>query len=358
MVYLKPFENTYQSIFQTQNKHRGERTLKKVIIFILSIGLLAGVGYYMLIGRWMPAKEEYISYDKEKQKQQIEQQLNGIDIEKIREKAPIIMEKSVEQLQTAISNGELSYEELTAFYLDRILTYDTGVKGLNAVAEINPNAMEEARAHDLDPKKGEGIFGLPVLIKDNVNTKNMPTGAGTYALKDFVPESDAKLVEELTKNGAIVLGKSNLSELANFMDSRMPSGYNAKSGQTHNPFDPITLSPKGSSSGSAVAVAANFCVFAIGTETTGSIIAPAAIQSVVGLKPTKDAISTEGVFPLSSTMDTVGTIGKSVKDAVLLYNASLSEPSKSIQPDYNAENIKGKRIGLAADDNDGILSKN
>ena len=138
------------------------------------------------------------------------------------------MEKSIEDLHAAISRDDLTYEELTAFYLDRIKTYDAGEKGINAVAAINPKAIEEARALDASSATPAGMRGIPVLVKDNVNTNTMPTSGGTYALKDFTPKDDADVVTALTNSGAIILGKSNLSELANFMDTKMPSGYSSK----------------------------------------------------------------------------------------------------------------------------------
>ena len=324
-------------------------TLKIALIVILA---LAGISLaaFMLLKSLTPNQEERIAYDKDKQVALIDSQLAGMDLEKIRAKKDLIMEKSIEDLHAAISKGELTYEELTAFYLDRIKTYDAGEKGLNAVAAINPKAIEEARALDASPAAPTGMRGIPVLVKDNINTNTMPTSGGTYALKDITPSDNAEMVTALVNSGAIILGKSNLSELANFMDTRMPSGYSSKAGQTHNPFNPLELSPEGSSSGSGAAVAANLSAVAIGTETTGSIIAPSAIHSIVGFKPTKDAISATGVIPLSSTMDTVGSMTKNVKDAAALYNASISNTSKAVDENLNADFLKGKRIGIVGKD--------
>lgn len=326
--------------------------LKKLMIILLVMLMMIGIGVFWICHNFLPEKEERIAYDKEKRIQQIDKQLLGIDLESVRAKSAFIMEKSIDDLQIAIRTGKLSYEELTAFYLDRIRTIDLGPNGLNATVEINPNVMAEARACDHHPEKGHGLTGIPVLLKDNINTKNMPSSAGTLALKDFLPKENASLVDALLKSNAILLGKSNLSELANFMDYKMPSGYSSKAGQTHNPFDPIKLSPLGSSSGSGVAVAANLTAVAIGTETTGSIIAPATIQSIVGFKPKKGAISTEGVLPLSSTLDTVGTMAKTVKDAVALYNVLKSNHERAIDLDSNVHFIKGKRIGIVGDQSD------
>ncbi len=236
------------------------------IILPASIILIALVGVAIaalaLPRSLAPEQEERISYDKDQQVALIDSQLAGIDLEKVRAKKDLIMEKSIEDLHAAISRGDLTYEELTAFYLNRIKTYDAGEKGINAVAAINPKAIEEARALDASSATPAGMRGIPVLVKDNVNTNTMPTSGGTYALKDFTPKDDADVVTALTNSGAIILGKSNLSELANFMDTKMPSGYSSKAGQTHNPFDPLNLSPEGSSFGSGAAAAANFSAVA------------------------------------------------------------------------------------------------
>ena len=230
------------------------------IILPASIILIALVGVAIaalaLPRSLAPEQEERISYDKDQQVALIDSQLAGIDLESPCEK-DLIMEKSIEDLHAAISRGDLTYEELTAFYLNRIKTYDAGEKGINAVAAINPKAIEEARALDASSATPAGMRGIPVLVKDNVNTNTMPTSGGTYALKDFTPKDDADVVTALTNSGAIILGKSNLSELANFMDTKMPSGYSSKAGQTHNPFDPLNLSPEGSSFGSGAAAASN-----------------------------------------------------------------------------------------------------
>lgn len=331
--------------------------LKKLILGLLALFLLAGGGILFFLSTLAPAQEEYISYDKEKQIALIDKQLEGIDLEKVRKKEKLIKEKSIDEIQNSIAKNELTYTELTAFYLDRIKTYDAGAKGINAVSEINPKAIEEAKAHDLKKDTPKGVSGIPVLIKDNVNTNTLPTSGGAYALKDFTPKNNADLVDALQKYGAILLGKSNLSEMANFMARKMPSGYSSKTGQTHNPFDPIELSPEGSSSGSGAALAANFASIAIGTETTGSIIAPSAVHSLAGFKPTKDSISTKGILPLSSTMDTAGAMAKNVKDALRLYNASLSDPKKEISDHLDENFIKGKRIGLVSGNQDQLLEE-
>lgn len=331
--------------------------IKKILIGLLLLVLAGGTGVLMAIRSIMPKQEEYISYDKNKQISMIDKQLQGINLEKIRKKESLILEKSIDEIQNSIAKKDLTYTELTAFYLDRIKTYDTGKKGINSVAEINPKAIIEAKLHDSKNENPKGISGIPILVKDNINTNTMATSGGTYALKDFLPKNNADIITGLKNHGAILLGKSNLSEMANFMASTMPSGYSSKAGQTHNPFNPLELSPEGSSSGSGAALAANLTAGAIGTETTGSIIAPSSIHSVVGFKPTKDAISTKGVIPLSSTMDTVGPMGKTVKDTLHLYNASLFDPKKEISTDLKEKSLQGKRIGLVKGNQDAILTE-
>ncbi len=295
------------------------------------------------------SKEERIVYENSVVKT-IETQLEGLKMDEIRAKAPLIMEKSISELQKSIADGELTYTELTAFYLDRIMKYDKSKNGLNAIVEINPKAIEKAKLLDKNREEiNNAMYGIPILLKDNINTSDMPTSAGTYAMKDFVPRVDAEFVKKLREKNAIILGKANLSELANYMDFGMPSGYSSKLGQTHNPFDPLNISPSGSSSGSAVGVAANLSAAAFGTETTGSIISPANINSIVGFKPSKDFISTEGVVPLSSTMDTVGPMTKNVSDAVELFNATINDNSKTIKLNTDTNNLEGARIGVPKD---------
>lgn len=333
-----------------------KKVLKKILVLI-SIGVLIFGGImFFLIRSLMPEREEYIAYNKQSQIDNINLQLEGIDLEKIRNKKSLIMEKTITEIQDAVKRGELTYEELTAFYLDRIKTYDAVEKGINSVGEINPKAIEQARLLD-KTKRNSPVYGIPVLIKDNINTNDMATSGGTYGLKDFIPKENSDIVKELISNGAIILGKSNLSELANFMANKMPSGYSSKFGQTHNPFNPIELSPQGSSSGSGAAVAANFSAIAIGSETTGSIIAPAGIHSIVGYKPTKDLISTKGVIPLSPTMDTLGPMGKTVEDVAILFNAAIKDNKDKIELPFTLENLKGKRIGVKGTKDSKLVEK-
>lgn len=255
---------------------KGALVMKKRYIVIWVVLLIIGGLVWLLLKSITPAKEEYIRYNS-KVTQQIDQQLKEFKLADIRAKEGLIIGKTIDEIQASVKQGDLNYTQLTAFYLDRIRRFDTGAKGVNSVLEINPAAIAQAKLADASSVNRDGLHGIPVLVKDNINTKDMPTSAGAFALKDFRPAEDAPVVSNLLKNGAIVLGKANLSELANYMAMRMPSGYSSKGGQTHNPINPIVISPSGSSSGSAAAVAADLAPIALGTETTGSLVSPAAV---------------------------------------------------------------------------------
>ena len=274
---------------------------------------------------------------------------------------PMIMDKTIPDIQKAIKNGDFTYEELVKFYLYRIRKFDrNNEKSLNSVISINPDILDQAREKDLAFQKGERknpIFGIPVLLKDNINTEGLPTTAGSVALQNNLTE-DAYIVERLKENGALILGKSNLSEWAYFFCTDCPSGYSAIGGQTLNPYGRKILDTGGSSSGSAVAVAANFATVAVGSETSGSILSPSSQNSVVGLKPTIGVLSRGGIIPISSTLDTPGPITKSVIDNAILFSAmtgkddedQASVKNTNLTRDFYSnlsatETLKGKRFG-------------
>ena len=227
-------------------------------------------------------------------------------------------DSTIADLQQQIAAGTLTAQTLTQYYLDRIARLDNQV---NAIIELNPKAM--AIAEQLDQERAENklhgpLHGMPVLIKDNIDTQApMLTTAGSLALLDSHASSDAFLVQQLTKAGAIILGKTNLSEWANFRSRRSISGWSSRGGQTRNAYAP-ERTPGGSSSGSAVAVAADFCAAAIGTETDGSIVSPSAMNSIVGIKPTLGLVSRSGIIPIAHSQDTAGPMARSVADAALL----------------------------------------
>ena len=271
---------------------------------------------------------------------------------------PLVLEKDIPTLQKSVAEGKLTYEKLTLFYLYRIRKFESdSTKSLNAIIALNPKVLEEARQKDKSKEKASefSMYGMPVLLKDNINTKEMATTAGAIALQENYTNSDAFIVEKLKENGALILGKLNLSEWAYFFCSGCPLGYSAIGGQTLNPYGRATFETGGSSSGSGVAVAANYAVAAVGTETAGSITSPSSQNSVVGLKPTIGVFSRTGIVPISSTLDTPGPMTKSVIDNAIFMNAMLGydasdDASKKIEEDYfqngfNTE-FEGKRLGV------------
>lgn len=269
--------------------------------------------------------------DKNEMINTITSQLEGFSKEKYLELSPMIFDQDIETLQAHISEGLFSYKELTQWYLYRIAQFENDKDlALNAMISINPNVVAQAEKLDAEsPSTKHPIYGMPVILKDNINTKNMPTTAGAVALKDNQPDSDAKIVTNLKSYGGLILGKANLSEWANFLCDGCPNGYSAVGGQTLNPYGPREFDTGGSSSGSAVAVAANYAVAAVGSETSGSILSPSSQQSAVGLKPTIGILSQDGIIPISSTLDTPGPITKHLKDNSILFSAMASSQSQT-----------------------------
>lgn len=273
---------------------------------------------------------------------------------------PLVLEQDILTLQKHIADGTLSYESLTKFYLYRIRKFDrNNQQSLNSVIAINPNIIAEAKQKDkelLNKTFRHPIFGMPILLKDNINASGMPTTAGAVALKDNITD-DAFIVKQLKSKGALILGKANLSEWAYFFCGECPSGYSAIGGQTLNPYGRKTMDTGGSSSGSGVSVAANFCAAAIGSETAGSILSPASQNSVVGLKPTIGLLSRSGIVPISSTLDTAGPITKNVTDSAIVLDALFGEDTSDSKSLYNLwespfyykqlefANLDGKRFG-------------
>jgi len=229
--------------------------------------------------------------------------------------------KTLPELQALLDSGELTSVELVTYYVDRIQRYD--VDRLNSVIELNPQALADAAAADAARSAGNvlgAMHGIPVLLKDNIATGGgMHTTAGAYALKEWQPDRDAFLVQQLRAAGALIFGKANLSEWANYMDPCMPSGFSVVGGQTRNPYGPHET--YGSSSGSGVAVGANLTTVSVGSETSGSLIQPARVNSVVGMRPSLGLISRDYVVPLGPHLDTPGPMGRSVTDVAILLNA-------------------------------------
>jgi len=271
-------------------------------------------------------------------------------------------ERSVAEWQAALARGELTSRQLVERYLQRIESLDAQGPMLRAVLETNPDALDIATALDVERRAGKlrgPLHGIPVLVKDNIDTADrMHTTAGSEALAGDRPLRDAFLVERLRAAGAIVLGKTNLSEWANFRSTHASSGWSARGGQARNPYA-LDRTPSGSSSGSGIATASNYCTVAIGTETDGSITSPAAACSLVGLKPTVGLVSRSGIVPISHTQDTAGPMCRSVADAAVLLAAIAGADPRDVATrgartaDYvaalDANGLKGARIGVARD---------
>ena len=271
-------------------------------------------------------------------------------------------EITIDELQKKMQNGEYTSKWITQIYLDRIAKIDNKGPKLNAIIQLNPDALTMAESMDKERKSGKvrgKMHGIPVLIKDNIDTADkMMTTAGSIALEGNIASNDAFIVQQLRKAGAVILGKTNLSEWANFRSSRSSSGWSSRGGQTKNPYV-LDRSPCGSSSGSAAAVAANLCTVAVGTETNGSIACPASMNAVVGIKPTVGLLSRSGIIPISKTQDTAGPLTRTVTDAAILLGAlagndindTITEQSKGKESiDYtkflDKNGLKGKRIGI------------
>ena len=262
-------------------------------------------------------------------------------------------------LHEKMLNGSLTSEFLVSFYLTRIKQIDKQGKSLNSISQLNKNALTQAKALDATLKKTGLIgplHGIPVLLKDNIDTiDGMANTAGSHALANNYPKDDAFFVKQLRKAGAIILGKTNLSEWANFRSTSSSSGWSGLHGQTRNPYD-VTTSPCGSSSGSGVAVAANLSTIAVGTETDGSVTCPSAINGIVGIKPTLGTVSRDGIIPIAHSQDTAGPMARNVTDAVILLTVMVAEDKndENVEPskiDYlshlKINGLKGKRIGIA-----------
>jgi len=271
-------------------------------------------------------------------------------------------EITISELQDKMAKGETSSETITQLYLQRIAEIDKKGPALNSVIELNPDALAIAKAMDAERKAGKSrgaLHGIPVLIKDNIDTADkMMTTAGSLALAGHIAAKDAFIVKKLREAGAVLLGKTNLSEWANFRSSKSCSGWSSRGGQTKNPYI-LDHNPCGSSSGSGVAVSANLCTVAIGTETDGSVTCPASVNGTVGIKPTVGLLSRSGIIPISSTQDTAGPLARTVKDAAILLGVltgidtgdeKTKESEGKTETDYSkfldANGLKGKRIGI------------
>ncbi len=259
-------------------------------------------------------------------------------------------EQSIAALQLALAAQTITAKQLTAAYLDRIARYDRSGPAYRSVLALNPDALAIARALDVERRAGKvrgPLHGVPILIKDNIETADrIATTAGSLALAGSFRKTDAPVAARLRAAGAVVLGKANLSEWANFRSTRSNSGWSGVGGQTGNAYA-HDRNPSGSSSGSAVAAAASFCAAAIGSETDGSILAPASVNGLVGLKPTLGLVSGRGVVPISPRQDTAGPMGRTVADVALLAAVIAERPLGfgSHGTDLEGFSLKGVRIG-------------
>jgi len=268
-----------------------------------------------------------------------------------------LIELTVDRAQTLFATGQLTAEQLVTAYLERIAARNDGPNGLRAVTEVNPDALQIAAALDRERlirgPRGP-LHGIPVLLKDNIDTSDhLHTSAGSLALESNLARRDAYLVRRLRTAGCVILGKASMTEWANFMTDGMPNGYSSRVGQVRNPYGPFDVG--GSSSGSAVAVAANLSMLAVGTETSGSILSPASRNSVVGIKPTLGWISRRGIIPIAHSQDTAGPLARSVRDAALLLHAmagpdrgdpaTWSTPALQLPP-LSPDALRGCRLGV------------
>lgn len=270
-------------------------------------------------------------------------------------------EITIFQLQEGYDNGDYTIEEVTEAYLQRIEALDKNGPQLNSMLYMNPNVMEAARELDEELQNGNKrgpIHGVPIVLKDNIDTYDMPTTAGARAMEGSIPPDDAFIVARLREAGAVLLGKANLSEWANFHSSFSSSGWSALGGQTKNPYN-ITRNPCGSSSGPGTAPSANLAVFGIGTETNGSITCPSSANGLVGIKPTVGLLSRSGIIPISFTQDTPGPMARTVADAAIALGTMVGvdeadsttlESEDNYHTDYtqflNENGLEGKRIGF------------
>lgn len=271
-------------------------------------------------------------------------------------------EETIVSLQEKLISGQYTSEQLVELYLKRIEVIDTKGPTLNSIIEINPDAIANAKEFDNERSDGKirsSLHGIPIVIKDNIDSADiMQTTAGSLAMVGNIATKDAFVVKKLREAGAIIIGKTNLSEWANFRSSQSSSGWSGRGGQTKNPYI-LDHNPCGSSSGSGVAVSANLCVVAVGTETDGSIVCPASVNGVVGIKPTVGLISRTGIIPISETQDTAGPMARTVKDAAILLGIlsdidesdlitkeSLGKGFTDYTQFLDLDAIKGKRIGI------------
>ncbi|MDB5010288.1 MAG: amidase [Mucilaginibacter sp.] len=273
-----------------------------------------------------------------------------------------LKEMTITELQQKMQSKVYTSRSITEMYLKRIAEIDKSGPKLNAVIELNPDALSIADAMDKERRSGKvrgPMHGIPVLIKDNINTGDkMHTTAGALAIADNIAQHDAFIAHQLREAGAVIIGKTNLSEWANFRSTRSTSGWSSRGGQTKNPYV-LTRNTSGSSAGTGSAVSASLCAVGIGTETNGSVVSPSSVNGLVGIKPTVGLLSRSGIIPISKTQDTAGPMARTVKDAAILLSVLTGvdpedsctlESKGKTEKDYtkflDANGLQGKRLGL------------
>ena len=248
-----------------------------------------------------------------------------------------IVEKTIPEIQQSIINNDFSYHDLTLFYISRIYLIEFNKETyLNSIISINKDVLDEAKLKDSQGNSDiYSVFGIPILLKDNIGFESLPTTAGAHSLQNNYTK-DAYIVEKLKEKGALILGKTNLSEWANYFCSGCPNGYTAMGGQTLNPYGRKIIDTGGSSSGSGAATTSNLTAVSLGSETSGSILSPSSASSLVGMKPTIGNVSRSGIIPISSTLDTAGPMTKNIIDNIIVYNAINEFDSDD---SYSKENL-------------------
>ena len=270
---------------------------------------------------------------------------------------------TIPQLQQALDDGVITSRQLVERYLERIAAFDEAGPQLNGVREIHPEALEQADRLDAERRAGHirgPMHGIPVLFKDNIGTSDMPTTAGSIALEGSIPDRDAFLIERMRAEGAIILGKAELAEFANWMDPTMPNGFSSLGGQVLNSYN-LSRNPSGSSSGSATSAAMAYATLAVGSETSGSILSPAEVQGLAAVKPTVGLVSRAGVIPLAPSWDTTGPMTRNITDAAIWLGATVGvderDPATSdsaahlpegndYRPFLDTQALEGARLGV------------
>jgi amidase len=347
--------------------------MKKILIYTISIiaviAVLIALNFQKITSKYISymmdkqvSDQVKYQYDEEKTTKskneiniaQFKSELEKMDDARFKAIDKLVANANIKDIQKMYDSKQITCEELVTYYLKKIEKYD--INKLNSIIELNPDAIKIAKEKDSGEKKGK-LYGIPITLKANIGTGDkMHTTAGAYALKDSVLDKDSFVAQKLREEGAIILGKTNLSEWANYMSAKSSSGYSALGGQTQNPYGKYDVG--GSSSGSASSVAAGFSVASIGTETAGSMIYPSSQNSVVGIKPSIGTVSRDRIIPIVEAQDTAGVVAKNVDDSALIleaisgYDANDVETKEGQQhkEDYtkyiDENSVKGLKVAI------------